>query len=522
MLDKRRAHWSEWVTTALAVLWLAFFPLWHGGSYSHITRDKWVAMLMLAGVTVAACLTMLIVLACRGELRRLKFTWVHMAALAYFGLVGLSGLLGSWADHMGAEGVKLFWGSDGLKAIWDTDGLTVIWGSGRYEGLITQGCYLLIFLCMSLTGVRASWLLDAAALSMLAQCAIIGIQYFDVNVFVLFPVGTSIRLHPEFQGTIGNTNMVVGYIGLVMPALLFGFALKKRGGWLWLLSGTAAVLLSLCINVDGALVLLAATMFFLVLMALRNPECRPRVMTILGLALMMLSVRMLLGLPWLDGTETLAFPHAPTLLKVLPVLAGVVLLALAVVLKHRPGPAMPVGWIAALAAVLVMAGFAVVYFAAFPENHFLWQLQEILHGRPQDAFGSERIGIWRITLEMNEGNRLWGTGPDTFLFAMDQYLRVTGQSLTQRFDAPHNLLLGVLSNNGLPALVMFIVLCGGAKVQGLRRAGKDASVMPLVLAAAGYMIQGMFTFSICLVTPMFWAALGLLTGQLQERNEESL
>ena len=505
MLDERRAHWSEWVTTALAALWLAFFPLWHGGSYSHITRDKWEMMLLLTAVTVVSCGTVLIVLACRRELRsRVKLNWVHMAALAYFALVGLSGIFGSWANHVGE------------------DGLTVIWGAGRYEGLITQGCYLLIFLCMSLTGVRASWLLDAAALSMLAQCAIIGIQYFDVNVFGLFPVGTSIRLHPEFQGTIGNTNMVVGYIGLVMPALLFGFALKKRGGWLWLLSGTAAVLLSLCINVDGALVLLAATMFFLVLMALRNPECRPRVLTILGLTLMMLSVRMLLGLPWLDGTETLAFPHAPTLLKVLPVLAGVVLLALAVVLKHRPGPAMPVGWIAALAAVLVMAGFAVVYFAPFPENHFLWQLQEILHGRPQDAFGSERIGIWRITLEMNEDNRLWGTGPDTFLFAMDQYLRITGQSLTQRFDAPHNLLLGVLSNNGLPALVMFIVLCGGAKVQGLRRAGKDASVMPLVLAVAGYMIQGMFTFSICLVTPMFWAALGLLTGQLQERNEESL
>ena len=168
MLDKRRAHWSEWVTTALAALWLAVFPLWHGGSYSHITRDKWEIMLRLTDVMVVACLTMLTALAGSRKLRsRVKLNWVHMAALAYFALVGLSGIFGSWADHVGE------------------DGLTVIWGAGRYEGLITQGCYLLIFLCMSLTGVRASWLLDAAALSMLAQCTIVGIQYFDVNVFGL-------------------------------------------------------------------------------------------------------------------------------------------------------------------------------------------------------------------------------------------------------------------------------------------------------------------------------------------------
>ena len=37
--------------TLAACLWLGLFPLLQGGSYARITRDKWIAMLVLTALT---------------------------------------------------------------------------------------------------------------------------------------------------------------------------------------------------------------------------------------------------------------------------------------------------------------------------------------------------------------------------------------------------------------------------------------------------------------------------------------
>ncbi|MBQ7848919.1 MAG: O-antigen ligase family protein [Clostridia bacterium] len=499
---EKQGRWPEWVTTVLGMLWLALFPLWQDGSYSRITRSKWLGMLLLTGVTAVACGHMLATLAGRGEWRRhIRLTWLHAAAAAYFTLVALSAVYGSWADY----------NNDGGQ-------LTVIWGAKRYEGLITQGCYGLIFLCMSLTRVRLRPLLDAAAYALLAYGAIVCLQYHDVNVLELFPVGTSIHTNYEFQGPIGNIDMVVGYLSIAGSALLGGFAWLERPRWLWLAAGLAGVLLLLLTEVQCGFIMLAAMLFALLLMALRHPDCRWRTLLILSGTLAMVSIWLTTGMPWLHDVEELCFVF--DWWRLLPLLAGVALAAAALYVHRRPGPAPGWRWIAAIAAGLVAAALLAVYLLPFPAGSGLWEMQEILHGRAQDAYGSERIGIWRLTLEMSREGLLWGTGPDTFLYAMDDYLWRTGQSLEQHFDNPHNLVLGVLSNNGLPATVMFLVLTAGAVVCGLLRSGKDRAALPLTLAVMCYLAQGMFTFSICLVTPMFFAALGMLTGQLNDRKPE--
>jgi len=494
---EKRITWPQWVTTVLGMVWLALFPLWQDGSYSRITRSKWIGMLVLTGVTVVCCGHVMYMLARRGQLRRaVGLSWLHAAAAGYFALVALSAAFGSWADFSNESGQ-----------------LTVLFGARRYEGLITQSCYGLIFLCLSLTRVRVRYLLDAAGWTLVAFGVMTALQYKGVNVLELYPAGRSIQTNYEFQGTIGNIDMVVGYLAVTTPALLGGFAAMERPGGLWLGAGLTGVLLLLCMEVQCGLIMLALLLFTLALLALRMPGSRWRVLLIFGGALMLMSVRLLLGLPWLDGTEELTFPHALRWWKLLPAALGLGLLGLSPLLHRRMGPALSRRTVVLIAAGLMLLALLAVFLLPIPEGNGLWELQELLHGRPQDAYGSERIGIWRLTLEMSRENLLWGTGPDTFLYAMDDYLWRTDQSLVQRFDNPHNMLLAILSNSGLPAMAMFIVLCGGALWVGLRRVESDAETLPLLLAVLCYLAQGMFTFSICLVTPMFWAAMGMLTGQ---------
>ena len=496
----RRRLEPEDIMTLLGVVWLAVFPFWQDGSNSHITRAKWVGMLILLAVTAVGTMCALALRVRQGK--TLRWGWPQAAGLVYFALVALSAVYGSWADHAGADGK-----------------LTVIWGAHRYEGLLTQLCYGAIFLCMSLMRVRVRPLLHAASVGLMGYGVLVGLQYADINVLGLFPPGTSVRTNYEFQGTIGNIDMVAGYVAIVMAAALGGFAWLKRPHPLWLAAGLMGAALLLFMEVQCGLIVLMALLFALLLMALRRPECRWRALLTLCGVLMLLTLRLLIGLPWLDGTQDVCLRL--DLWRFVPLLAGALLLAAVWALCRWPGRALHPAAVAAIGLALVILVAAAVYLLPVPEGNGLWELREILHGRPQDAFGSERIGIWRMTLEMSRDSLLWGTGPDAFLHAMEHHQWLTGQTgvLWQRFDNPHNLFLAVLVNSGVPALGLYMVLTLGAPGCALRHAGRDEEEMPLLLAVLCYIVQGMFTFSICLVTPMFWATLGMLTGQLKERTE---
>lgn len=503
---RREGFGSSWRTpeglmTALGMVWLAVFPFLQGGTYSSITRAKWEIMLALTGLS-AACAAAA-VLWRREKGGKIRLTWLHAAGLTYFALVGLSAVFGAWADHTGESGR-----------------LTVLWGAYRYEGLITQMCYGLVFLSMSLIRVRVRPLVTAASLGLLGYCAVVGLQYAGVNVWGLFPAGTSILTNYEFQGPIGNIDMVVGYVSIVMAAALGGFAGLKKACWLWFAAGLAGVLLTLCMEVQCGLVMLAGLLFLLLLLAMKEPQARWRAAVILAGVLAMLTARLLLAFPWLDGVDAVCLRMDAW--RFIPLAAGMMVIIPAVLLRKHPGRGLRLRTVMLAAAGLVLLAVAAVYLLPIPAGNGLWELQQILHGRAQDSFGSERIGVWRLTLEICRDNLLWGTGPDVFLHAMDHHLWQTGQSLVQRFDNPHNLFLGVLVNSGLPALGLYVTLTLGASAAAAARLRRDGEVLPLMMAVVCYLLQGMFTFSICLVTPMFWAALGMLAGQMSDRKREGM
>ena len=479
--------------SCLGAMWLALFPFWQDGSFSRITHSKWVGMLVLTAVTVIACGHMILRLCRQREQHVLRVGPVQCIAMVYFGLVALSATFGSWHTSLN-----------------DNSALTVLWGARRYEGLLTQLCYGAIFLCLSLTPLRLRPVMDAAADALLLFCAVVALQYAEINVLELFPEGRSIRTNYEFQGTIGNIDMVVGYVSLVMPLLLCGFVLEKRGGWLWLTAGLAGLLLTLCMEVQCGLIMAAAMLFALVLLGLMRPRIRGRVLIVLGGAMAMAALRLTLRLPRLDAADEVMLRFSlPALVLAL---AGVGLIAASPLAARSPGKPLSGRTVLLIALAALVLALAVVYLAPMPQGSGLWELREILHGRPQDAFGSERLGIWRLTLELSGKNLLFGTGPDTFLYAMEDYQAQTGQTLNQVFDNPHNIFLSILSNCGLPALLAFVALCIAAVLPALRRIRRDRTLLPLALAAACFLLQGMFTFSLCLVSPMFWACLGMLTA----------
>ena len=501
-MTRDKGRLPEWLMTVLAGLWLGFFPLWQDGSYTRITRAKWRGMLVLLAVTAAVALVMVIILLCRRQGKKLRLHPAQGLALAYLTWVILSACYGRLWDSVN-----------------DSGQLTVWMGARRYEGALTIGCYVGIFLLMSLYPPRLRAVMNIASLSMLIYAGFVALQYAGYNPLGLFPEGLSVRTTNEFQGPIGNIDMVCNYLCLVMPVLLFSFALNRTGP-LCLLAGSVGVLMLLMMEVQSSLLTLAAVLAALVVLMMLKPATRSRGCVALCCVLVMLSLRLLIGLPWHDRTKSIVFLHEPALWKFVPVLAATVLAALAGVFSRHPGPAVPVWCVVLLIVLGMVAVLSVVMLIPFPAGSGLWELSEVLHGRPQDSFGSERLGIWRLTLEMARKDLLFGTGPDAFWYAMPQFMLETGQQvLWQSFDTPHNMLLAVLSGSGIPALILYLALMLTVLVPCLRAHRRDPWALALAAGLTAYQLEGMFTFSICLVSPMFWAMLGIAVSQTCRQEE---
>ena len=187
-------------------------------------------------------------------------------------------------------------------------------------------------------------------------------------------------------------------------------------------------------------------------------------------------------------------------------------LAVVVLLRFLPAKAR----VPLLLLILVLVLLAVWYWPGTGGG--IWELHEILHGRLQLSFGSNRIAVWLYTLSMVKAERpLLGGGSDTFALRFNDFItrekleiptRQGDLLLPSYFDTPHNEYLAQLANHGLPALILFILLI----VSALCRRGKGpgaAASLPWRAAVLAYAAQASLSFSVCLVAPLFWAVLGL-------------
>ena len=494
--------------TLAAILFAAVFPFWLLGEstplnalvsgetslwdafsrltmqdYSNVTRAKWDGMLLLTALTLLLTIPTLF----RRE-KRLKLPLVLM--LLFLLWTGLSCFFGSHADELNVWGVPAVW-----------------WGSGRYEGFVTIVCYGLIFLCLRRMDANVPILLTACSAAVTGYLVLVLLQYAGLNPLSLFPMGRSIRTNYEFQGTIGNIDLVSAWVCLLMPGLLGSFILGQKQHWLHLPGGLCAVLLTLLMDVQSGLIVLVLTLLALICLALRQPECGARLLLTLGLTLLLVALRKAIALPWLDDSADIEF--APGQFSVICTALGVALVALAPLLMRHPPRPMPRKWLLTLVCIGLVGALAFVALAPLPESGALWELHEILNGRAQDAFGSERIGVWRITLEMTAQSPWFGLSPDAFYPTFRDYLDATGQTILQNFDNPHNFFLQTMVNSGIPAAVLLMLTCAAAIAEAIRK----RETLPLALMAVGFLAQGMFTFSICLTSPMFYAVLGLCTAK---------
>lgn len=489
---QKRIRAARILGSVTACLWLALFPLLHGGSYAHITYDKWKMMLMLTAISLLFGGIVF-------GLNRRCIRPLHLVVCSLFAWMGLTCFAGSQSHLLNSSGQLVVW-----------------MGAGRYEGMATQLCYLAVFLSLCWTPPRMKTVLSMASLGLIGYGTVVAVQYSGVNLFGLFPPGRSIYLNYEFQGTIGNIDMVSGYVLLITPMVLTAWLLSRQHHPLWLLAGLVGITLQLMMEVQSGLLTLAAFLLVLLAVALRYPALRKRVLMLCVGVMACLMGRFAIRLPWLDGVETLSFCLTPTVLA----LGGITFLLGGCVpfIGRHPGSAIRPRWLILGLVLLVLFGLLLFFFFPFSQDSgAFYEAHELLNGRGLDTFGSWRLGVWRHTLHISGENLLFGTGPDTFAPVLRSHLAEEGAFLGENFDNPHNLYLALLSNSGCPALIFFLLALGMMVTKAIRSHNPFAAA--LAAGVGAYAMQGFFTFSICLVSPIFWAMLGLGCALIYDKED---
>ena len=417
--------------TFSACLWLGLFPLLQGGTYAHLTHDKWIIMLILTGITILSFVMDLFFQGRRQD-KQLSIPSRDLLPLilsvVLFLWIVLSCLLSSYEPYTWLLGTAT-----------------------RYEGLVSQFCYLVIFVCFFFSRVRLKPVLISAAAGVCVFCIIVLLQRAGGNPLGLYPGGRSYAQNPEFQGTIGNIDMGTGYL-----LLLAGFFLNA------------------------------------LLPIRKGVKSRGLLLTIFLFVALLIDLYLILTMEVQFGVISLAVLLLFTFIRFLPEKYRLLLLVLLIVFV--------------LLAVWFWPGY----------GGGIWELHEILHGRMRLSFGSNRVAVWHYSLLLARENLLIGGGSGTFRSRFNRFLLESGfsipseqdgRALPDYFDTPHNEYIAMLTNHGLPALVMFIALLFMSVYR--RREHWLPALTPCSSSVLCYAVQAFFSFSVCIVAPMFWVILAL-------------
>ena len=448
--------------TFAACLWTGLFPLLQCGTYSHITRDKWIFMLILAAVSLC-CFFGDLALKRRAVKPSRAFIWAMVIAALLAGRMILSCAFSPL----------------GWSACWN--GL-----SSRNEGLSTQLVYIGLFVLFAFSRVRLRPVLISAAAGVLFFTFVVGMQRTGINALGLYPNGRSIVTNYEFQGTIGNIDMDTGYL-CVMAALFLTeimSALTDRGRLCsagHLNRNESAV--SSVLYLDLLLIALIASVYLIMSM-----EVQFGVIALGALLLITIVV-------WL-----------PKALR-LPLLILFWTAAFCLVwFWDREG-----GGIWELHEIF--HGRTQLSFGSNRIAVWIYSLalafQSPFVGGGSDTF-VDRFNQFIRDHGLKIPDHQGAPGEPGYIPALPTY-----------YDNPHNEYIAHLVNHGLAAMLLFIALIVVTVMISLRKkpdltakgAARRRALPPLAAAVICYAVQAFFSFSVPLVAPIFWVIMGMCVSE---------
>lgn len=512
-------RYPETITMVYVLLMFTVFPLTinFNTQYTDITTHKYdfftfFTVLLMAAVGLMAAMFSInekYALKRGGELGGEGLNLPQIFALAYLGAGIISAMLSPYA----------------LKDMW--------MGINRHEGLGIMFLYVGVFFAVSLYGEYNRFYVygfGAAMLlvSLLGFFQAMGAKPLGLDIFTYFQKKGSMA----FLSTIGNIDLVSGMLSLGIPIVAGGYVLLKdnRKYFLLMPAFVAMVYILQFIGVDSGRVAVAVTAVLVTPLLLTDVKKLLRVLELGIAACITLALERsfnIVGYLILDeaGAADRIFA-LDVIAKVLLCVAGAMAAAwfvLAVFFRKKalPKKAVRTALYILIAVVLV---FAVIWLYNYDGQRYLIKdISALLHGELDDRAGSYRGFIWKRSIETIKQNPVFGTGPDTFVQSFAQHNMEFQQKYNPNiyYDNAHNDFLQIGVNLGLVGLAAYLGFVLTFAAAALKSVDKNPLVLIFAGAAMCYLIHSFFSFSICIVSPVFWICMGLAQKLMRQQPQQA-
>jgi hypothetical protein len=521
------------ISTAFFVIMTAVFPLYVTEThYQNITGDKANFFLMLTILTTIAVLITLFLATKRFQVKdyfvanepRRPLSIAEWAAVAFILLALLSAIFSPYGN--------IVWRGGAI---------------GRWEGFWVILCYVLTFFIIGRFYKPRRWhlLIFAASASLLSLYVISQFMGFDILIesefFINIPEADTAAGHMmlapltrTFRGTLGNINIVAVYGGFA-AVLFMGLFVGEKSPWgiVYLVSSMLAFSLLLIISrgSDGGRVgTMVATVLMIPYWMSGAGRLGRFLITMAGwIVIFALYTKYMLGLQaaldsenvifWADYWMAYNFNPiiSPTTALIVAAIAAAIGITL-IFLKKWPELPMKIAGIV-LMILAIIAGIIIIETQGARRYNIpgdmIWEAREMMHGRLEDHFGSNRGFVWRHAMGKTTDRPLLGSGPATFHLAMGQeFQSESRERFGVIFDTAHNVYLNIAITLGIPALAALMVLLAALFIPAAKMAFKRPILIAFMAASLSYLVQGFFQVDTPIDRPLLWIALGVMAGEV--------
>lgn len=394
--------------------------------------------------------------------------------------------------------------------------------AGRNNGLVLMAVYVGVYFVVSRNGRPGP-----VVFSVLGIVSAFVSVLTVLNFFSLDPLGMLEKLSVAdkkiFFSTIGNKNLLSGYLCITLPVLTVLFIEDSRK-WLRVLAlcclapGFAALMAA---DSDSGLLGLGIFAAVYLIRYARQPGKLKRFMLVL--TVMLLSARLLQpisAIPALVG-KSMSFLQQFFVYSV----PGFVLLlaaaaatgALELLDRKHPNLLLP-KWIpfviiALFGMVLLAAVVTMIILTLNPEIPVQGLLQ---HLRLDYTWGTNRGFMWSKTMEIFREFSLWrklfGSGPDTFYYTFQPYFEELTKYWTSSTNAAHNEYLNYLITIGILGASAYCTALISGVIHCFRRMKQQPVGAVYCAAVICYGAQALVSIAQPITTPLVIIFLGLCAG----------
>lgn len=484
LLPKKNEDLRETVTDWYVFLMLLVYCLWCPEGFTNLEKPKFV---FFAAVTLL-WFVLLIGLSFMEGIPKGFFTPARIWALVFAAVCILSAIFSPF------------------------DFSEIVIGH-RYTGLLTQLLLAMILIGVSRFGHCKERHFIAFGISITILGVICILQKLGMNVFGFYPGNRTHYNYPGFLGTIGNVDTLAGVISVAVP-LFLGLFVKSEAayGKLYLIPLFFSAMTLILGGAESGLLGVAAVSVVAPAFLIRSMRDLRRTLEGFAVALAGIALGSTMGLVrGRSGAYELHFNFGFLAVICLTFAAvfGVASWLLQFIRREPSGRAFRNAFVI-VAAICVVGALTVIWL--WPKGGTLYLVSQILHGHFEDWYGSDRIGIWRVTLTNVPEAPLLGGGPGTL------YLR-TVKTLRDGSVArlAHNVYLQYLVDTGILGLMSYLAVIVTSVFVRRRDQWKPVH-FALILAALSYAAQDFFNLGVPVASTFFWIVLGLLQTDTHEKT----